>query len=216
MSKVLSLLTFALLLIGCQNYSVQKQNLAIVKVEITAAEGRMTATAFHIGEGLMLTNQHVCDEIKSDRRVNLNAHNKKSYKIQSYYNSRSFFVDLCLLKTNAQELPALELELGGASFKGQVVTIEGYPAGFWGRIQGVVDTSQILAIAQDPFGIQVIPQFLSVINVVSIGGVSGSPVFSQSGIVIGVVNAGGGGRTLFVPALVVQEFLKDAIPALEN
>jgi S1-C subfamily serine protease len=187
---------------------------AAVKIEVQVEGSRFSASGSHLGDGRILTNKHVCDLFLPGFQGQIIDSDQKHYNVQAWVNSSVPEIDLCLITTNATKLPKVELDETSRSYNGQLVQVTGYPLGEYAKVQGYVLGSRIFLVGGGMDG--EVSEFLTAMAMVTAGGVSGSGVINNEGKLIGVVNAGGGGLTLFVPLSTVREFLTDAVRYLEN
>lgn len=182
-----------------------------VKIEVDVPNrGGIMASGSHIGNGQILTNRHVCDYFQPGFQGTVTDYKKRVWRIRDYVNSPTPRVDLCVLQTNATDLPVVEFEKDASLMakSGDWLFYVGFPAGNFNQAGGYMIGYDLVQVG-DPEGESVV-MYLGVVKLVTAGGASGSPVYNREGRMIGVLNAGGGGEMAFVPQTIVEEFLRYA------
>lgn len=184
-----------------------------VRVEGLFDEGIGSGSGTHMGGGNILTNKHVCDMLLYAKASRVITHDGSIYAVQGMYNSPDPVIDLCLLRTNARALPKATFGDANQVLVGKIVNVTGYPSGLYATMQGRVLGSTIIFVFD---GFLLMPEFLSVLGAPSAPGSSGSGIYDQAGGLVGVLNAGDGRVTLFVPLHITKEFYDAAVRSFEN
>ena len=221
MTKISTKILLLLALANCSTPDNKRENTGEapnprgppVRVQSLFMGGIGSASGTHIGDGNILTNQHVCDMFGESLADQVVSYNGDVYAVQKIYNSPDPYIDLCLIHTNMTKLPSAKLGSADDNNIDMLATVVGYPSGEYSILQGRIVGTTIFAIGTD-FG--TVPEFLSLLATPSAPGVSGSGVYNTDKELIGVVNAGNGRITLFVPLAIVKEFLNAAIRSFQN
>lgn len=185
---------------------------AAVRVEAIFPKGTGSGSGTHMGEGNILTNKHVCDMLQYAPVARIVDHNGTIYTVQGIYNSNDVVIDLCLLRTNAASLPSIPFGTMDQVAPGKIVSVVGYPSGMYATMQGRVIGSTIIMVWDEDF---IIPEFLTILAAPSAPGSSGSGILSD-GRLVGVLNAGDGRVSLFVPLQVTKEFYDTAVRSFKD
>jgi hypothetical protein len=180
---------------------------------VVMPSGRGFGTAFHIGEGFFVTNEHVIRGLPAGQTLSLVVRSgEDDEKVVPATVARSDVRgDLALLKiTGLKDVPVLEFGDTTGLIETNPVTVFGYP---FGNLLAVrekkypsisVNVGRITALRRVNKRLSYI-QIDAVIN----PGNSGGPVLDARGKVIGIVQAGirGAGINRAIPITHLQEFL---------
>lgn len=157
---------------ACNLNPVEFNNQRVVIIKITSDLGEQQATGFFIGEGKILTNQHVTQGLK---HVTIETYDNETFIGTVVKEINVFGVDLAMIQTDAIEYPYFEIERKTVE-KGTEITMIGSPV-----YDGVVHEWEVTEG-------KVIETFYKriAIDAVVIGGGSGSPAFDEDGNLIGI------------------------------
>lgn len=146
-------------------------------------------TAFHLGEGVWVTADHICEDIIDSVKIE-----EADATLVRRGNWTDGGEDLCLLSGPE---PASYLPLGVEPAFGERLVYVGYPEGHLGVYEGIY--SGIDAQTAEPM-----------FTAFAWGGASGSPVLSVDGRVVGVLVSGFRGRpyTYFEPVADLVRFIQ--------
>ncbi len=185
---MIPILLILLLLFPFPAYAINP-NQSVVTVESRHGQG----TGFFVNSrGFLLTNEHV-----TRGQAQVDIHTATGQKLSGilYYTDRS--LDLALYRVDAINTPALPLDTTGEIPAGGLVYSIGSPLGMEqyensGILEGKV-TRQGITYLQ--------------VKMKSFPGISGSPLFTEDGKIIGVNTLSSGDNTLALPAGEVVDFL---------
>lgn len=184
MSRLINALILLVLFISCSYDAPREWSKHVVPYRIAIMKSDRYATGFHLkyrGKTYIVTNKHVCDS-------NLRIYQHGFIQFGKYVGQIiriSDMHDLCLVTSDRND----GLELAEESAKPMdKITLIGYPRGLDKTIrQGrVVSYEHILA----PWIMPGIEYRSMMIDTISYGGNSGSPVLNSEGKVVGVLYAG--------------------------
>jgi hypothetical protein len=190
--------------------TVRKCKLATALVRVVDnAEG----TAFHIGNGTFLTNQHVIEDAASGAKIEivLNSGSKDRKVLKAQLARADEKLDLALLKVDEKDLPpALEIGETSGLVETMTVAIFGFPFGSDLAIGKnefpniSVNVGRITALRQAEGKLEAIQ-----VDATVSPGNSGGPLVSSDGHVIGVVqeHVPGAALTFAIPADRIRQFL---------
>ncbi len=185
---MVSIFLILFLLFSLPAYAINP-NQSVVTVESRQAQG----TGFFINSrGFLLTNEHVT---RGQAQVDIHTATGQKLSGLLYYTDRN--LDLALYRIDAINTPALPLDTTGELPTGDLVYSIGSPLGIEqyensGILEGRV-TRQGITYLQ--------------VKMKSFPGISGSPLFTEDGRVIGVNTLSSGDNTLALPAEEVVDFL---------
>lgn len=165
-------------------------NQSVVTVQSRQGQG----TGFFINSrGFLLTNEHVTG---GQAQVDIQTSTGEFFKGTFYYSDRN--LDLALYRIDAINTPALPLDTSGKIPEGEEVFSIGSPLG--------IEQFENSGILQDTVTRQ--NQNYLRVAMKSFPGISGSPLFTEEGQVIGVNTLSSGDYTLALPVEEVVGFLE--------
>ncbi len=170
--------------------SAANPNQTVVTVESRHGQG----TGFFINSrGFLLTNEHVT---RGQAQVNIHTATGRKLSGILYYTDRN--LDLALYRVDAINTPALPLDTKGVIPHGEVVYSIGSPLGL-----EQYENSGVLKGTLSRQGLNYLQ-----VEMKSFPGISGSPLFTEHGVIIGVNTLSSGDYTLALPAAKVVDFLQ--------
>jgi S1-C subfamily serine protease len=192
---------------------------SVFRLEVRDSEGKPTGTgtAFAISaDGLAVTNFHV---IEGGESFTARTNNGAEFAISAVI-ATDPAADLALIKLKARDLPFLELGESNTTNIGAPVAVFGAPHGLSGTLSEGILSSRRNESQIDKFNMPNSGNLLQITAPISPGS-SGSPVFNQSGKVIGVAVAILPGDRIqnlnfVIPAEAVVKLRKDAEAGLAD
>lgn len=167
-------------------------------------------SAVYLQKNKALTAGHVCEN-QDQRKMVLEAHDRKRYVSSKYFMYESIETDLCLITLeHIPNLPGTKLDKEPTGLT-QFVFIGGFSGGRNYSIRsGTVYSEEVVAVQNELFALAFTIMRVQFISVFGEGGISGSGVINTDGELVGIANIVGPAGLGMMPLDQIRKFLKDA------
>ena len=170
-----------------------------VRVRNVGCGGVSTGSGFAVSEDVLVTNRHV---VAGADTLQVSTYDGQDLLVETA--GAAVVADLAIVHTRS-ELPAAVTLAEGDPSVGDPIEVVGFPGG--GRLTS--STGRVLSFDEDPLDANAGKVIITDANAEP--GSSGSPMYNESGQVVGVVYAAAadGSRTLAVPVSTLRRLLAD-------